>query len=138
SQRVRARAGGRGRARRDPRLRREKRRGCAGAVGRSATPRRLADNFSAAMIFISATAITLLVIMLSIALVNLLFSYRLESAPAPRARVKVSLLIPARNEEENLRQSLVGILAIDHPDLEVIVLDDGSTDQTVEVVARAV
>ncbi len=52
---------------------------------------------------------------------------RLEVAPF---RGRVTVLVPAFNEEKTLRASVESILASDYPDLEVIVIDDGSTDGT--------
>jgi hypothetical protein len=46
----------------------------------------------------------------------------------------VSVLIPARNEEHNLRATLEAVLASQGVDLEVIVLDDHSTDGTAAIV----
>lgn len=43
---------------------------------------------------------------------------------------KVSVLIPARNEEENILHGTKSILKQDYPNLEVVVLDDQSTDGT--------
>ncbi|MCL4269260.1 MAG: glycosyltransferase [Anaerolineales bacterium] len=42
----------------------------------------------------------------------------------------VSVCIPARNEENNIRRCVQAILEQDYPNLEVIVLDDRSTDAT--------
>ena len=42
--------------------------------------------------------------------------------------------IPARNEEANIADALRSVLRSDGVDLEVIVLDDGSTDRTAEIV----
>ena len=42
----------------------------------------------------------------------------------------VSVVIPARNEERNLEQALQSVLALDYPDLEIIVANDRSTDDT--------
>jgi len=44
----------------------------------------------------------------------------------------VSVLIPARDEEDNVGRCLTAVLAQDHRRLEVIVLDDRSTDRTAE------
>jgi GT2 family glycosyltransferase len=50
------------------------------------------------------------------------------------ARAKCSVLIPARNEEANIAAALHSILQSDGIDLEVIILDDGSTDHTADIV----
>ena len=42
----------------------------------------------------------------------------------------VSIVIPARDEERNLEQALESVLALDYPDLEIIVVNDRSTDGT--------
>ena len=42
----------------------------------------------------------------------------------------ISVCIPARNEERNIRACVEAILKQDYPNLEVIVLDDRSTDTT--------
>ena len=42
----------------------------------------------------------------------------------------VSVVIPARNEERNLEQALESVLALDYPDLEMITVNDRSTDRT--------
>ncbi|HEX8726553.1 MAG TPA: glycosyltransferase family 2 protein [Gemmatimonadaceae bacterium] len=47
-------------------------------------------------------------------------------APVPR----VSVVIPARNEARNIERCLRSVLGSKHPDLEVIVVDDHSTDET--------
>ena len=46
---------------------------------------------------------------------------------------RVSILIPARNEEANILTLLQSIHEQDYPDYEVIVLDDDSTDRTYEI-----
>ena len=56
------------------------------------------------------------------------------SGPLPR----VSVVIAARNEELDLPATLDGLLAQDYPDLEILVVEDHSTDRTAEVIdARA-
>src|SRR5690242_3009166 len=49
--------------------------------------------------------------------------------PLPEAPL-ISVCVPARNEARNIRACVESILAQDYPNLEVIVLDDRSTDQT--------
>jgi hypothetical protein len=55
--------------------------------------------------------------------------------PRPGARrERCSVVIPARNEEANIGDALRSILRSDGIDFEVVVLDDGSTDGTAEIV----
>jgi poly-beta-1,6-N-acetyl-D-glucosamine synthase len=49
----------------------------------------------------------------------------------------VSVLIPAFNEEAVIGTSVVAAIASDYPELEVLVLDDGSTDDTEAAVLEA-
>ena len=48
---------------------------------------------------------------------------------------KVSVIIPTYNRSALLKEAIAGVLAQTMPDLEVIVVDDGSTDDTRSVVA---
>lgn len=45
----------------------------------------------------------------------------------------LSVCVPARNEERNIRACVESILAQDYPNFEVIVLEDRSTDKTSEI-----
>jgi len=56
----------------------------------------------------------------------------------PLAASRVSILIPARNEEENIGRLLESIRAQSYPDWEAIVYDDLSEDQTAAIVSRFV
>ena len=49
----------------------------------------------------------------------------------------VSVLIPAYNEEENIRGTIESVIGSVHARKEIIVIDDGSTDKTAEI-ARSV
>lgn len=49
---------------------------------------------------------------------------------------KVSILIPARNEERNLNRCLRSLIRQDYPNFEIIVLDDNSSDGTPQVVRK--
>ena len=53
-----------------------------------------------------------------------------EMAAPPSDPPLVSLVIPARNEERNIRRCAESALASSYPRLEVIVVDDHSTDET--------
>ncbi len=60
--------------------------------------------------------------------------YRPLPAAAPGRRWGVSVLIPARDEAGNIRACLESVLANEGVDLEVIVLDDQSSDSTGAIV----
>lgn len=57
-------------------------------------------------------------------------------APPATGGLRLSVLIPARNEEENIELALQSILSNDYPHFEVIVMDDHSTDRTKAIVER--
>ena len=48
----------------------------------------------------------------------------------------VSILVPAYNEQLSVAESVRSLLRLDYPALEVIVINDGSSDGTVEVLCR--
>jgi Glycosyl transferase family 2 len=62
-------------------------------------------------------------------------AFRAPLPPEREAPPRISLLIPARDEEENIGDALRAALASEGVELEVVVLDDGSTDGTAAVVA---
>jgi chlorobactene glucosyltransferase len=53
--------------------------------------------------------------------------------PPPTDAPFISVCIPARNEERNIRACVEAMLAQDYPNFEIIVLDDRSTDATLEI-----
>ena len=46
----------------------------------------------------------------------------------------VSIIVPARNEQDNIERCILSLLAQDYPSFEVIVVDDNSTDNTLRIV----
>src|SRR5215831_774373 len=51
----------------------------------------------------------------------------------PSGNPRVSVIVPARNEEETIEQALRTLLALDYDNYEVIGVDDRSTDRTGEI-----
>jgi len=56
--------------------------------------------------------------------------------PMPGVRARCSVLIPARDEEANILPAVQSVLTSEGMDFEVVVLDDGSTDRTAEIVSE--
>lgn len=67
---------------------------------------------------------------------NLVYLRRQESSPTDQLP-SLSVCIPARNEAENLRRLLPTLREQDYPELEILIWDDGSEDDTWEVVSDA-
>lgn len=75
---------------------------------------------------------------LAVFAVNLLYVWRARRERAtPEQWPRVSVLIPARNEEANLQRLLPTLRTQDYPDFEVLVYDDGSDDATGTVIENA-
>ncbi|HET9800747.1 MAG TPA: glycosyltransferase family 2 protein, partial [Chthoniobacterales bacterium] len=85
------------------------------------------------MVWIAATSSLLAIVPVVLFMRNLSLY-----APLPRNdgqnRAKCSVLIPARNEADNIALALRSVLQSDDLDLEVIVLDDESNDRTADIV----
>lgn len=54
----------------------------------------------------------------------------------PSATSRVSIIVPACNEEEDIEQSLNHLLTLDYANYEVIAVDDRSTDRTGDIMDR--
>ncbi len=65
-----------------------------------------------------------------------LSSVRLSSLKKSPFLAPVSIIIPAKNEELNIAESVRALLDLDYPELEVIVVNDGSTDGTLNRLAQ--
>lgn len=66
---------------------------------------------------------------------QLYLPHREELLLARRRWPLVSIIIPARNEERYLSETMKHALNINWPEIEIIVINDGSTDGTAEVIA---
>lgn len=52
----------------------------------------------------------------------------------PKLLPSVTILAPAYNEEKTIIQNIYSLLSLDYPDLEVIVINDGSSDNTAKYI----
>ena len=59
-----------------------------------------------------------------------------ESVGQPHTWPKLSIIIPACNEEDTIKTALTKVLNIDYPDYQVIVVNDRSTDQTKSILDK--
>ncbi|MFC2144998.1 glycosyltransferase, partial [Actinomycetota bacterium] len=79
----------------------------------------------------------LLLIMINFIINNYLFKntikYKLPESFL-QERPLISILIPARNEEDNIKRCINSLLKQDYDNFEILVLDDNSTDNTAKIV----
>jgi chlorobactene glucosyltransferase len=80
-------------------------------------------------------------VLLVVFAINLILNLRAIRRPDRNSKISepaplVSVLIPARNEEENIETCLKSLQKQDYSNFEVLVLDDNSTDRTAELVER--
>ena len=90
------------------------------------------DNWIAHQIIL----LVFLMFPLSIALWNSVTYRHLGDYRVMPRTPKVSVLVPARNEEGNIEQCIGSLLEQEYPDFQVIALDDNSTDGTWRVLEK--
>src|SRR5947209_10620781 len=54
----------------------------------------------------------------------------------PPGNPRVSIIVPARNEEDSIEQALQTLLSLDYDNYEVIAVNDRSTDRTGKIMER--
>ena len=87
--------------------------------------------------FIALYPVVTAAIWMAGALVFRLFESRNDAEPPEGGWPGVTVLIPAYNEQDVIGTCVRGALASDYPELKVLVLDDGSTDETVAAALEA-
>jgi chlorobactene glucosyltransferase len=85
------------------------------------------------LLYIQVGAVLGLIVLLIITLSNMKYLRRLHLYPQLPDFPRFSVLVPARNEEENIGDCVSTLLSQNYPDFQVIALDDDSTDRTWEI-----
>lgn len=68
---------------------------------------------------------------------RLLESYRLDWIKDTALAPPITIVVPAHNEEKSIRAAVGKLLELDYPELEIVVVNDGSEDHTLEELQRA-
>jgi cellulose synthase/poly-beta-1,6-N-acetylglucosamine synthase-like glycosyltransferase len=68
---------------------------------------------------------------------RLLESYRLDWIKETALAPPITIVVPAHNEEKSIRAAVRNLLELDYPELEIIVVNDGSEDDTLEELQQA-
>ena len=69
----------------------------------------------------------------AICLGNTIYIHKNTKKPLLKNGPKVSVLLPARNEEKNLENCLNKLVSQDYQNYDIFILDDNSTDRTLEI-----
>ncbi len=59
------------------------------------------------------------------------------SPPKDEQPVPISIVIPTYNVAHTIRQTLNSLKAQDHPEVEILIVDAGSTDATLDIISRS-
>jgi len=87
------------------------------------------------MLIYNLTITAILSVLLVICIWNLYILRRKKyTGKADKDLPFISVLVPARNEEHNIRNVLASLLVQDYPNYELIVLNDSSEDKTAEII----
>ncbi len=88
------------------------------------------------MTFLLFVILALLSLVLVITLFNAITAPMLKNAPALKSAPRVSVLVPARNEEKNIGACLESLRQQNYSDWEILVLNDNSTDATAALIRQ--
>lgn len=66
-------------------------------------------------------------------IVNIIYLRYQSKKPSVKKGPRISVMVPARNEEENIRSCLEYLLDQDYENYEILVMNDNSTDRTGEI-----
>ncbi|MGI0087701.1 MAG: glycosyltransferase family 2 protein [Nitrosotalea sp.] len=67
---------------------------------------------------------------------SLYSKHREANLPEPSTYPKISVLVPAYNEEKVIEKTIQGLIETKYPDKEIIVIDDGSKDSTLQIINK--
>jgi len=87
------------------------------------------------MIFIAYIIFVFSTLLLLVSITNLIFREQ-TTACNSYSKHKVSVLIPARNEEKNIALLLTDLIEQKYKDIEIIVFNDQSTDNTAQIITN--
>ncbi len=71
-------------------------------------------------------------VLLILFLVGFVRSRNTRQEPPMESEPGISILVPAYNEAETIDESLQALLGLDYPEYELVVINDGSTDNTLD------
>ncbi len=83
------------------------------------------------VLFFLGLLVVALVRVLSLWVLSIAYAFRRASDATPTA--KVSVIVPAYNEEKSIGSSIESLLSQDYGNYEVVIVDDGSKDRTLDI-----
>jgi poly-beta-1,6-N-acetyl-D-glucosamine synthase len=69
-------------------------------------------------------------------ILSITYNLKYKNKPA-KSQPKISIIVPAYNEEKTITATITSLQQLNYPNYEVIVIDDGSTDQTYTLATKA-
>src|SRR5512134_2006168 len=69
-------------------------------------------------------------------ILSITYNLKYKNKPA-QSQPKISIIVPAYNEEKTITATIASLQQLNYPNYEIIVIDDGSTDQTYTLATKA-